>query len=532
MKFSKSAYPPNHSANDFSCFGPVAEKDGEFDQACLVDMGCFNQEKVDSNKYVHACVAQSKLTNKWYTYQEWGRTGQSSRQFLFEEHNSKEDAQRALASYAHSKNDRRGVMKKIAGIETLVAKPGKDVYKVQSLSSRTTGLPDAKNITSNAGLKEDKVKKTPSSPKSVKRIDIDPQSSSLLRDLRIGTISYARTSLEGGNIPTQAAIDEARDVLTAALKRLGTVGDDVNDQVKDRQIKQLTYHLYSRIPKKKDRKAAEETWILSRDNYAKWTLDLDAFENAIYANTQIEAPEENPYGDLPLVMESLPLSDGIGKFLFDWISKATANRHHGLNRIAVKNIWKVTRNGDQDLFKQGLERCRIRGDIPRPLFQPTARPDLTSDEVKKFVSTNTTLLFHGTRSVNVAGILRTMLKFSKDLPAGIQINGKLLGDGAYYADDVKKSVGYTSVESSYWSKGDGKIAGRGGFMFLMDCALGTPFLAPEGHPYTKAPAGYNSIFAKGGHTLIRGYGTLQNNEWVIFDRDQINLRYLFEFDVA
>ena len=74
-KIGKSAFPANHTANDFKAFGPVVTKDTEWGDCRLADLGCFKQESVDSNKYYHLSVVQStKDINKWFAYFEWGRT--------------------------------------------------------------------------------------------------------------------------------------------------------------------------------------------------------------------------------------------------------------------------------------------------------------------------------------------------------------------------------------------------------------------------------------------------------------------------
>ncbi len=65
-------------------------------------------------------------------------------------------------------------------------------------------------------------------------------------------------------------------------------------------------------------------------------------------------------------------------------------------------------------------------------------------------------------------------------------------------------------------------------MFVADVVLGNPYLAPEGHGYVSPPSGCHSVFGKGGHSRFAG-GTLQNNEWIVYDVDQYNLRYLIEF---
>jgi hypothetical protein len=349
----------------------------------------------------------------------------------------------------------------------------------------------------------------------------------LLQDLRVGTISYTRTTLEGGNIPTQAAIDEGRTVLRAVLTRLAIVGDDINDQINDKEIKDLTFHLYSRIPKKKDRKDGPEKWILSKTTVPGWEQNLDAYESAIYANTQIEAPDENPFGDLPLItMEWLSPKSDLGKFIYSWMPGANANRHSDVGSMIIKNVWRIERKDDKQIFMRGLERCKVAGAVERPILQPNSRVDLDNTETKLYTSTNTALLFHGTRSVNVSGILRTMLRFPKNLPAGVRIAGAMYssGNANYFADDWKKSAGYTSLSYSRYSSGDGAVANRSAFMFLMDCSLGKPFTAPRAHPYSGPPSGHHCVFGKA------GYSGVYNNEWVIFDRDQIYLRYLVEFE--
>lgn len=75
VKLEKNTYPAGHSAADFTCFGPPALKDGEFETVKIADLGCFTQDGKDSNKYYHAAVVKSKKDNDFYTYFEWGRTG-------------------------------------------------------------------------------------------------------------------------------------------------------------------------------------------------------------------------------------------------------------------------------------------------------------------------------------------------------------------------------------------------------------------------------------------------------------------------
>jgi hypothetical protein len=178
---------------------------------------------------------------------------------------------------------------------------------------------------------------------------------------------------------------------------------------------------------------------------------------------------------------------------------------------------------------------KIAADKPnpahRPLHQPMERPDINPEMAKKYKESHTTLMFHGTRSVNVSGILREDLRLPNQL-VGVSINGALLGPGVYFADDWKKSAGYTSIPNSHWSKGSGSIAGRGGFMFISEVIVGEPHLAPKNHGYTKPPFNCHTVYGKGGHTNITGYGVLQNNEWITYQANQHRLLYLVEFEAG
>jgi hypothetical protein len=530
-KLSKDTYPAHSNPNDFQCFGPPAIKDGEFDGVKICDMGCFTQDGKDSNKYYHAAVVQQKKTGQWYTYFEWGRTGAARPSFQFIECSSETDACGEFASQLHSKNDKRGEWTTVAGIRTLRAKAGKDCYLVRPMATRSTGLPDARSIKTNEGAKkkpEDNGAKgkTKTAAKAVKKASakVDAHTMSLMRDLSLATVAYTRGSMADASLPTQVAIDEARTLLSEAQKRLVVVGDDVKKQLKDKDLLQITTMMYGRIPKKKPIGAAAQTWILSKDNILAWQNDLDAFESALYSTDIEEDPEFDPFAGMKLDMEWVPPDSELGKFLYRWWPAATQNRHAGIGKMQIKNLWRVERHDDKGRLPSSQEE--VLGEKPkigeRPLHQPDKRPDLSAGVLKRFNASNTSLLFHGTRSVNVSGILRESLRLPKTL-VGVVITGAMFGPGLYFADDWKKSAGYTSLQNSYWSGGAGSVKGRSAFMFAVDVVLGNPFVAPGAKGYTSPPDGHHSIYGKAGVSQV------QNNEFIVFKREQHQLRYLAEF---
>ncbi len=531
-KLGKDTFPNNSSGNDFQCFGPPATKDAEFDAVKICDMGCFTQDGKDSNKYYHAAVVQHKTTKKWYAYFEWGRTGAKKPSFQFVECSSEADAQAEFADQLHSKNDKRGQWVTIAGIRTLQAKPGKDCYLVRPQATRSTGLPDAHSIKSNEGAKKkdepaDKSSTTEKPKKKKAAPEGDPQTLSLMRDLAVATVAYTRGSMADSSLPTQLALDEARTILSEAQKRLLVIGDDEDDQVKDKQLMQLTTLMYSRIPKKKAVGAPVKTWILSKENVLGWQNDIDAFESALYSTDIEEDADFDPFAGMKLTMEWMSPDSKEGKFLYKWWPTATNNRHGHLGNMTLKNLWRVERDDDKGKLETMQEKILAEKPTIKegPELQPDKRADLKAPEQKRFKATNTSLLFHGTRSVNVSGILREALRLPKQL-VGVVITGAMFGPGLYFADDWKKSAGYTSLQNSYWSGGAGSVKGRDAFMFAVDVCLGNPFVAPGAHGYTSPPKGYHCVFGKSGASQV------QNNEFIVFDRDQHRLRYLAEFSVA
>ena len=552
-KLDRDTYPDKSTAADFQCFGPPATKDGDFEQVKICDLGCFTQDGKDTNKYYHAAVVQHRTSKKWFAYFEWGRTGAAKPSFQFTECANEQEAHRMFASQVHSKNDSRGEWVTIAGLRTLRARAGKDCYLVRPMATRSTGLPDARSIKINEGARADKVLKKPDdgadaeamddgkgdgkgTGKGKKKVPVtkkklpaaDEPTLKLLRDLSVATIAYTRGSMADASLPTQAAIDEARQILGEAQKRLTKVGDDVKKQLKDKNLMEMTSLMYGRIPKKKQLRAKPEEWLLSKDNILVWQNDLDAFESALYA-TDIDQGEKdfNPLDELNLHMEWISPTSTLGKTLTTWWPNATGNRHAYIKDMKILNLWQVQRHDDTGRLETAQEAIIKSKPLieERAQYQMKTRKDVEKSEVKRFSDSNTALLFHGTRSVNVRGIMKEALRMPKEL-VGVVITGAMFGPGLYFADDWKKSAGYTSLNNSYWSRGSGAVAGRGAFMFAMDVAIGRPFVAPKAHGYVGPPDGHHSVFGK---AEVSG---VQNNEYIVFDPAQQRIRYLAEFEVV
>lgn len=136
-------------------------------------------------------------------------------------------------------------------------------------------------------------------------------------------------------------------------------------------------------------------------------------------------------------------------------------------------------------------------------------------------------LWHGTRVDNVLSILTKGL-FVPNPGSGIQITGRLFGDGIYLSSMSSKSLGYAT---GAWG---GTRRTSDCFMLLNDVVMGHEFKPAywnsqslqKAHTGT-GPSGkrYQSIDVKGGTCGVI------NPETIVWNTDQINIRYLCEFGV-
>jgi poly [ADP-ribose] polymerase len=127
-------------------------------------------------------------------------------------------------------------------------------------------------------------------------------------------------------------------------------------------------------------------------------------------------------------------------------------------------------------------------------------------------------LWHGTQASNVLSILKGGLIIPPS-SAG-HVTGRMFGDGLYFSDQSTKSLNYAQ---GYWHGTNNKKC----YMFLSEVAMGkcyTPKSRSWGYSsFSRLPKGYDSTFAKANVSGVK------NNEMVIYNKSQANLKYLCEF---
>ena len=136
----------------------------------------------------------------------------------------------------------------------------------------------------------------------------------------------------------------------------------------------------------------------------------------------------------------------------------------------------------------------------------------------------TKLFYHGSRNENFLSIIQNGLKIR---PTGIATTGSMFGDGIYFANKARKSIGYTSLKGSYWASGSSDKA----YLAIFEVATGKEWevLKNETYKYWMGnineqkvkQQGCNSVFAQGG-------ADLRNDEYIIYNSNQCTIRYLIE----
>ena len=545
-KLERRELPKGHSCDEFIYQGRPSKGQDDFgSDVGLADLACVDQFGAsNTNKFYHAGIVKNN-SNQWYVYLEWGRvfSGKSwqsgshfGQDYQFVECINEQEARDFFQKQCRSKNIKRLIEKDIAGKKIWVAKGKEDGYVVQSLAMREKGLPDAYLIKegiadlSNSSKKKEK-KLTKSNTKKFQKEVID-----LAFDLLGGTKNYVRAaSASTGIIPTLDAIKEVRDnLLVAAMQRLSVVGNDIDNQLKDKDLIDLSNVVASLVPRPISRGGTKqqrmESTILSSDNILSIQQDLDAYEsslsNADFDEKEIESDDVDPFKMLNANVEWIDLNSTKGRWIEATFRAMDSNRSSNFRSVKIKNIFEIKRD-KLDKEAKNYSYNIAEKYIKNPYFKDKAklqqqRIDLDLDQ-KIYEAANMFLGFHGSRAVNIGPIIQTNLRLPKSL-SGVIINGANFGGGIYFASSKSKALNYASNANSYWAK-DGAIKNRGSFVFMADVVMGDAYMATGTGSWDRPPNSKDSIAA-----FPEYCRTLLNDEHIVFDKNAFRLRYLIEIE--
>lgn len=291
------------------------------------------------------------------------------------------------------------------------------------------------------------------------------------------------------NKVTQAMVDEAQDIITGLL--------NITDV---KQFNDELVRLFTTIPRKM---GSVSSYIADNSNDFNKIIHreqdlLDVMKGQVVQKQIVDKAEEDnePINNIT-VLEALGLE-------FDECSKddiATIKVALGSCADKFHKAWKVKNIKTQARFDKFVKDNNIK---------------------------DVRLLFHGSRNENWWSIIQSGLVLR---PTNAVITGKLYGYGIYFAPKARKSLGYTSLNGSYWARGNA----NSGFMALMSVAYGTPYdvydfnskygsLDYDG--LQKFKKGANCLHAHAGASM--GYSNLRNDEIIVYKDEQCTIKYLVE----
>ena len=286
---------------------------------------------------------------------------------------------------------------------------------------------------------------------------------------------------------TQAMINEAQNILSSL----------VSIQDVDAFNKNLI-QLFNAIPRKM--KKVSDYLAKSKEDFSKIITDeqnlLDVMQGQVYVPRHKEKDNANQTNETILEHFGLEMQETTTEeiAMIKNLLAEDANRY--------VNSWKVINKETQERFDKFVKENNIN---------------------------NIKMLWHGSRSENFWSIIKTGLVLR---PTNAVITGKLYGYGIYFAPRARKSIGYTSVNGSYWANGSNKT----GFMAIFEVAYGTPYdvydFDSKYHEMNynllqKFKRGANCLHAHAGASM-GGYSSLKNDEIVFYKQEQMTIKYLVE----
>ena len=285
------------------------------------------------------------------------------------------------------------------------------------------------------------------------------------------------------NKVTQIMVDEAQNIITGLL------------EIKDiEQFNSELVRLFTTIPRKM---GSVSNYIANNSNEF----------NKIISREQ----------DLLDVMKGQVVQKMV---IDDQIDEQTINDKTILETLGL--VFEECDNNDIATIKVALGRCadkysnawRVKNIKTQKRFEQF----VTDNGIKDI-----RLLFHGSRNENWWSIIQSGLVLR---PTNAVITGKMFGYGIYYAPKARKSLGYTSLNGSYWAKGNSDS----GFMALMNVAYGKPY---DVYSFNSKyySFNYNELqnVCPGANCLHAHEGSmLKNDEIIVYKEDQSTIKYLVE----
>lgn len=357
-------------------------------------------------------------------------------------------------------------------------------YKEVDLAQSNTGSTKAKEIIDITKVQVSKSKKKLTTKKTdLKKaiqefvVQIYKEAELQLNHFAVGEFNSKNTSPLGKLTKTQ--IQKGRTILQDISNIINKKGNVTVQEVID-----LSNEYYVNIPKAFGLKMSIEDVAIRSLREINEQLDILKFyedslrmEDVLY-NDNIQEQYESLKCDINVLAKNSKLY----KELVEYVKKSQS-KHHNVD-LHVKRIFTVKQKNS-------------------PKFDDSVG--------------NKKLLFHGTRSANLPGILSTHIKLPTQLK-GVYITGAMFGPGIYFADQSTKSSQYSCS----------RFGGRTNkydtaFLLVSEVALGKIKEEKRTKYHYNAPRGYHSVKGVEGPELL-------HNEYIIYNENQHELKYIIEFE--
>jgi hypothetical protein len=321
---------------------------------------------------------------------------------------------------------------------------------------------------------------------------------------------------------TNAQIDLGRDILALA-KNVINAANPSSDQ-----ILSVTNQFYATIPHNLGSGYRGQMTELLIDDLMKVAKLEDTLDNLLDAKDlgavlSTGSNIDDQYNSLDTEFKYIEHSSELFQWINRMVQETRASNHNHYGKFRLLNVWSVNRCNERQAFLKNVEviaqKCSNISPPKSIKDLISIRPDF-DNSCKDYIKSNTWPLFHGTRTQNLTGILKKGFLIR---PAGSIVQGNMydLNGGLYFSQMSSKSVGYSSLSNSLWSRGGDMVA----YLFLNDILMGSPLLASGPKQYTEQNISpHNSVWAVGGKSGVI------NDEMIVYNTKQSNLRYLLEFD--
>ncbi len=274
---------------------------------------------------------------------------------------------------------------------------------------------------------------------------------------------------------TQKQVDEAQDAIDKIDKKIRKLKPG-GKKKKLENINEILQHLYMVIPRKM--KKVKDSLLYTDNDVDQGMID--------WATNMIGAEQDTLDVMRGQVGAPITAEESFGLEIYNLaIEEVTPEEAKSIKKLLGSDkhryiiAYKITNLSTQKKFDSGL---------------------------KKVDSKKTKHLWHGSGNQNWWNIMKLGLM----LRPAARVTAKMFGDGTYFADDARKSIGYTES-----------------YLAVYDVHVGD-WLHVQGHDYWMrdldndlllSKGKYNSLFSEGGYDG-------SNNEYIIYREEQSTIQYL------